>query len=200
MTNKVERPEGTLSDSYKRYAPYIKQWRSNNKDYVKQYNREYQRKMRKDPIKYGEARMRIALRAYLLGQWKYSAMVVSSLGMTKEQFFVNMNTTEEEFKKLLKTHEIDHIVPASWFNKPENKHLKPFAYKYYNIQIVEKKSNRNKHCWIDENEIRTKCVINRMKLDYMYMNTDYSEDSAKKMKALSLEINHLLRQIKKHKK
>jgi hypothetical protein len=32
------------------------------------------------------------------------------------------------------------------------------------------------------------------------MNTDYSEDSAKKMKALSLEINHLLRQIKKQKK
>jgi hypothetical protein len=101
MTNNniVERPESTLSPEYAKAKHTIKKWRAENKDYVVEYNREYQRKLRQDPVKYEEMRMRISLRSYLRGSWKVSYKMQSFLGMTRNQLAQKYAMTEAEFSE-----------------------------------------------------------------------------------------------------
>ena len=191
----IERPESTLSTSYKTHKGYIKEWQKNNKEYIKSYNRDYQRKLRSDPVKFEEIKMRVALRSYLLNRWRHSYKVVSNLGITREQLLATMNMNQKQFNEMMKTHEIDHILSTSWFNKPENKHLKPMAYRHYNIQIVPKKTNRCKHSWVDENDIRFMYVKTRMELDLLSMQNDYSADTVDKISKLSSDVNKLYKKV-----
>lgn len=197
-TNKstvVERPEGTFSKNYLTYKTYIKRWRDQNKEYVRKYNRDYQRKLRKDPVKYQETYMRISLRKYLLGDFKHSYKFVTCLGMSREELINKLNMTADQFSEMMVTHEIDHIIPSKWFNDPKNIHLKPYAYRHYNMQFVPKKSNRSKHCWIDENDPRIQYVMTRMKLDYMNSQNNCEKTFVSEIARLSKEANRLYKKI-----
>jgi hypothetical protein len=193
----VKRPEDTYSASYKMCKNSIIEWRINNKEYVTQYNREYQRKLRQDPIKYNELKMRVMISRYLRGQSKNSFKVSSAMGMTREQLATNNNMTEAELINLLKTHEIDHIVSASWFNDSKNIHLKPYMYRAYNLQIVERKTNRNKHNFIDLTDLRVQLVITQLELDYENSVNKYTSESfdviaelARKAKTLQTKVQN----------
>lgn len=198
MTTKIEsvyRPESTLSKKYVYYKEYIKQWQANNREYVRKYNREYQRKLRNDPVKYEEMRMRLDLRKYLSGDWKQSYKMTSSLGITREQFAARYDIDPNNMKQFLKGKEIDHIISTSWFNKPENIHLKPFCYRHYNVQVVDKTNNRKKHKWVDETDIRVELVKSMLELDYLSSKNDYSIDIMKKIRKLSKHIRTLEKKI-----
>jgi hypothetical protein len=200
-TNIVERPENTLSPEYAKVKHNIKKWREDHKEYVTEYNREYQRKLRQDPVKYEEMRMRISLRSYLRGSWKVSYKMQSFLGMTRNQLAQKYAMTEAEFSKYISQNECDHIIPASWFNDQKNIHLKPYMYRHYNLQIVPKHSNRTKHSWVDEEDIRVKLVKARMELDHENATNDYSKDKMLKIKALAKKAINLENEIyRKYKK
>lgn len=192
----IERPEGTLDKEYARCKKNIMRWRKNNKEYIKEYNREYQRKLRSDPVKYQEISMRIATGSYLRGTWKNSYKVTSAMGMSRQQVASKHNMTENELINMLKTHEIDHIIPASWFNHSENIHLKPFQWRHYNIQFVKKQTNRTKHNYVDENDIRIKLVITLLKLDYHQSKNQYEKADVKMINQLADEANRLQTKIK----
>lgn len=197
-TNKsivVERPEGTFSKNYLIYKAYIKRWRDENKEYVRKYNRDYQRKLRKDPVKYQETYMRIGLRKYLLGDFKHSYKFITCLGMSREELVNKLNMTSDQFAEMMVTHEIDHIIPSKWFSDPKNIHLKPYAYRHYNMQFVPKKSNRSKHCWIDETDPRIQYVMTRMKLDYMNSQNNCEKTFVSEIARLSKEANRLYKKI-----
>lgn len=196
-TSIVERPEGTLSASYIRSKNSIKRWRENNKEYLRKYNREYQRQLRKDPVKCQETYMRIHLRKYLTGGYINSYKIITSLGMTREELLQKLNITRQQFLDMLETHEVDHIIPYKWFNDPKNIHLKPYAYRHYNMQFVPKKSNRSKHCWIDEEDSRIQYVITRMKLDYMNTLDRCDKEFLTENSMLSKKAHRLYKEITK---
>ncbi len=197
MKEIIERPEGTLSESYLKYRKYIKMWRANNKEYVRNYNCQYQKKLRQDPIKFEELKMRIGLRAYLTGRWKVSYKFQSNIGMNRQELAKKYNMTEDEFILFVKSHECDHIIPASWFNNPDRTHLKPFMYRHYNLQIVPKRSNRMKHSWLDEEDCRVKLVLTLLKLDYESSKNKYDAQSSIIIKKLAREANNLKTKVKK---
>ena len=197
----VERPEGTYSIAYYKSKDRINAWRSNNKEYITKYNREYQRKLRKDPVKYNELKMRIMMRRYLGSELKNSFKTSSAIGMTREQLALSYDMTEKQFVEMLKTHEIDHIVSASWFNDPKNIHLKPFMYRYYNLQFIPEKTNRNKHKFVDMNDLRVQLVIAMLELDYHNSINKYNAESfyiiqklSKKAKLLQTKIGKIYKQ------
>jgi hypothetical protein len=196
IPDEIERPLASFSPNYLSQKKKILKWRADNKEYVTTYNREYQRKLRQDPVKYQEMRMRVELRAYLVGKWKRSYKIVSALGLDRIQFAQKYNTDEAGLKELLKTVEIDHIIPATWFHDAKNTHLKPFQYRHYNMQLVQKKSNRSKHSWIDENDPRVKYVITKMELDYANSNNSYNKASIARIEELSAEAYRLEKIIK----
>ena len=168
-----------------KYKDYIYDWRNNNKQYVTDYNRMYQRKLRKDPVKYNELRMRILIRTYLSGKIKNSFKTISAIGMTREQIAADNGMSVDQFIEMLKTHEIDHIISSHWFNKPENIHLKPYMYKHYNLQFIKREKNRHKHKFVDETDLRVRLVLTQLELDYHNSNNKYSEESFEKITKLS---------------
>lgn len=183
--NIVERPDGTYTTEYAKARHSILKWRHDNKEHIAEYNREYQRKLRKDPVKYHELTMRIATSAYLRGKWKNSYKVTSALGMDRAQLAAKNNMTEQEFSEMLKTHELDHIVSASWFNTPKTIHLKPYMYRHYNLQFLPKESNRSKHNYVDEKDPRVQLVITQLELEYYNSINYYDKDSISKINELS---------------
>jgi hypothetical protein len=197
MTAHITRPEDSYAQSYIDHKTYILKWRKNNKEKLKQYNREYQRRLRQDPTKYLELTMRINTRAYLFGKWKTCYKVVSAIGMTREQLASKHNMTEEQLIELLKTHEIDHIISASWFNNDVNKHLKPYMYRHYNIQFIPRGTNRKKHKYVDENDIRVQLVKTLLEMDYYHSQNIYDSEIMKKITSLARKANTLKNRIKK---
>jgi hypothetical protein len=200
MTNQntIERPAGTYSENYIKQKKAIMNWREKNPEYVTKYNREYQRKLRKDPIKYEELRMRINCRSYLYGRWKTSYKASSALGMTREEMARKYNMTVEEFKNMVISHELDHIVSNSWFNDIDNIHLKPYMYRHYNLQFIPKSTNRKKHKYVDETDLRVQLVIAQLELDYHNSKNMYDKKSlskidlySKKAKALKTKIKNM---------
>jgi hypothetical protein len=196
MTN-VTRPEGTYTPEYAKCRKSILRWRQDNKEHIAEYNREYQRKLRKDPVKYQELCMRVSTSAYLRGKWKNSFKVVSALGMDRKQLASKFNMTEEEFKNTLKTHELDHIISASWFNTPKTIHLKPFMYRHYNLQLLPKGSNRTKHNYVDENDVRVQLVITQLELEHANSLNFYDKESIDKINYLSNKAVKLRTQVRK---
>lgn len=197
MTTKtiIERPEGTHSKSYTRYKSYIIDWRKKNKEYVVEYNKLYQRKLRKDPVKYNELRMRIIIRNYLTGRSKNSFKSISAIGMTRSEIAAYNGMTEAQLMQHIKNCEIDHIISSNWFNNEKNIHLKPFMYKYYNLQFVERLTNRQKHKFVDENDIRVQLVLTRLQLDYYSSINKYNEESYEKIASLSKLAKSLQRRV-----
>lgn len=196
IPDEIERPLTSFSPNYLSQKKKILKWRADNKEYVTNYNMEYQRKLRQDPVKYQEMRMRVELRAYLVGKWKRSYKIESALGLTRTQFANKYNTDDAGLKELLRTVEIDHIMPATWFHDPKNAHLKPYQYRHYNMQLVQKKSNRSKHSWIDETDPRVKYVICKMELDHANSNNSYNKASIARIETLSAEAYRLEKIIK----
>lgn len=200
MTNQntIERPTGTYSENYIKQKKAIMIWREKNPEYVTKYNREYQRKLRKDPIKYEELRMRINCRSYLHGRWNVSYKASSALGMTRQQLADKYKMTEQEFKDMVKTHELDHIVSNTWFNDPDNIHLKPYMYRHYNLQFIPKSSNRSKHSYVDTDDLRVQLVVAQLELDYHSSKNQFDKQSlskidfySKKAKALKTKIKNM---------
>ncbi len=199
MTDTIERPEGTYSQEYLKQKTKILKWRADNKEWVTNYNREYQRKLRQDPVKYQEMRMRVELRAYLVGKWKQSYKIVSALGLTRLQFAQKYNTDEAGLKELLKTYEVDHILPATWFHDVKNAHLKPYQYRHENIQLVKKLANRSKHSWTDSDDPRVKLVKTKLELYHANASNDYSKNKIAEVERLSAEAYKLERLLKNKK-
>lgn len=196
-SNIVERPTGTYSQNYSRYKGAILQWRQDNPEYVTEYNREYQRKLRKDPVKYEELKMRINTRSYLQNKWKTSYKASSAIGMTRSEMANKYKMTEPEFIDMVAAHEIDHIVSNTWFNIEKNKHLKPFMYRHYNLQFIPKKSNRTKHSYIDENDLRVQFVIAQLELDFYNSITVYDKKSMAMIQHLSKKASKLRTKLNK---
>lgn len=196
IPDEIERPLTSFSPYYLSQKKSIIQWRKDNKEWVTNYNREYQRKLRQDPVKYQEMKMRVELRAYLVGKWKRSYKVESALGLTRAQFANKYNTDELGLKELLKTVEIDHIMPATWFHDAKHAHLKPYQYRHYNMQLVPRGSNRSKHSWVDETDPRVKYVICKMELDNANSNNTYNKASVARIEELSAEAYKLERIMK----
>jgi len=199
MTNQntIERPTGTYSPEYTKNRKGILKWRKNNPEYVTKYNREYQRKLRKDPVKYEELKMRINTRKYLQGAWNVSYKASSALGMTRQQLADKYEMTEQEFKDMVKTHELDHILCSSWFDNEDNKHLKPFMYRHYNLQFVERKCNRTKHNYVDTDDLRVQLVIVQLELEYYNSINQYDKTSISMIESLSNKAIKLRTKIKK---
>ena len=199
MTNSniIERPTGTYSQNYARYKGAILQWRQDNPEYITEYNRQYQRNLRKDPVKYEELKMRINTRSYLQNKWKTSYKASSAIGMTRSEMANKYKMTEPEFIAMVATHEIDHIVSNSWFNIEKNKHLKPFMYRHYNLQFIPKKSNRTKHNYIDENDLRVQLVITQLELDFYNSTTMYDKKSMAMIQYLSNKASKLRTKVNK---
>lgn len=195
-SNIIERSEDTLSKSYLKCRKNILRWRANNKEHLAKYNREYQRKLRADPVRMQELTMRVNTRAYLGGLWKNSYKVISAIGMDRAQLAAKHNMNEEQLKEMLKTHEIDHIVSTSWFNKPDHKHLKPYMYRHYNIQFVPKSTNRTKHSYVDENDPRIQLVITQLELDYQNSKNQYTKSDMEKVAVLANKASKLRTKIK----
>ena len=198
MTNQntIERPIGTYSQEYIKNRKGILKWRKNNPDYVTKYNREYQRKLRKDPVKYEELKMRINTRKYLQGAWKTSYKASSALGMTREEMAVKYNMTAQQFKDMLATHELDHIVSNTWFNDTNNVHLKPFMYRHYNLQFIPKSSNRTKHNYVDETDLRVQLVIAQLEVDFHSSKNQYNKESVKNIEYHAKKASKLQTKIK----
>ena len=196
-SNIVERPEGTYSKSYIRNKSGILKWQENNPEYITEYNREYQRKLRKDPVRYEEQKMRVNTRAYLNGRWKTSYKASSALGMTRQQLADKYDMTEDEFKIMVDTHELDHIISARWFDDEKNKHLKPYMYRHYNLQFLRKKSNRNKHKYVDDNDIRVQLVVAQLELDYCNSKNQYDTEGMAMIAYLSNKAIKLRTKIRK---
>lgn len=199
MTNQntIERPSGTYSPEYQKNKNGILKWRKNNPDYVTKYNREYQRKLRQNPVKYEELKMRITTRKYLQGAWNVSYKASSALGMTRQQLAAKYDMTEQEFKDMVKTHELDHILCSSWFDNEENNHLKPFMYRHYNLQFVERKCNRSKHNYVDTEDLRVQLVIVQLELEYYNSINQYDKESINMIESLSNKAIKLRTKIKK---
>lgn len=196
-TNNVERPTGTYTEEYNKKRTNILKWRKNNPEYVTTYNREYQRKLRQDPVKYEELKMRVNARSYLQGDWGVSYKASSSLGMTRAQLAQKYNMTEDEFISMVNKNELDHIVSASWFNNDKNIHLKPYMYRHYNLQFLPKKINRSKHKYVDESDIRVQFVITQLELDYYNGMNYYDKDCMSKIAELSSKAVRLKTKIDK---
>jgi hypothetical protein len=199
MTNQniIERPTGTYSPEYIRNRKGILKWRKNNPEYVTKYNREYQRNLRKDPVKYEELKMRVTTRRYLQGAWNVSYKASSALGMTRQQLADKYDMTEQQFKDMVVTHELDHILCSSWFDNEDNKHLKPFMYRHYNLQFVERKCNRTKHNYVDTNDLRIQLVIVQLELEYYNSINQYDKQSISMIESLSNKAIKLRTKIKK---
>lgn len=198
MTNQniIERPTGTYSIEYQKNRKGILKWRKNNPEYVTKYNREYQRKLRKDPVKYEELKMRINTRKYLQGTWKTSYKVSSALGMTREEMTVKYNMTAQQFNDMLATHELDHILCNTWFNTPANAYLKPFMYRHYNLQFIPKSSNRTKHNYVDDTDLRVQLVIAKLEVDYHSSKNQYNKESMKNIEYHAKKASKLQTKIK----
>ena len=199
MTNQntIERPAGTYSPEYIKNKKGILKWRNKNPEYVTKYNREYQRKLRQNPVKYEELKMRITTRKYLQGEWNVSYKASSALGMTRQQLAAKYDMTEQQFKDMVKTHELDHILCASWFDNEGNKHLKPFMYRNYNLQFVERKCNRSKHNYVDTDDLRVQLVIVQLELEYYNSINQYDKESISMIESLSNKAIKLRTKIKK---
>ena len=199
MTNQniIERPTGTYSPEYIRNRKGILKWRKNNPEYVTKYNREYQRNLRKDPVKYEELKIRVTTRRYLQGAWNVSYKASSALGMTRQQLADKYDMTEQQFKDMVVTHELDHILCSSWFDNEDNKHLKPFMYRHYNLQFVERKCNRTKHNYVDTNDLRIQLVIVQLELEYYNSINQYDKQSISMIESLSNKAIKLRTKIKK---
>lgn len=198
MTNQniIERPAGTYSPEYQKNRKGILKWRKNNPDYVTKYNREYQRKLRKDPVKYEELKMRINTRKYLQGAWKTSYKASSALGMNREEMAAKYNMTAQQFKDMLATHELDHIVSNSWFNHKNNIHLKPFMNRHYNLQFIPKSSNRTKHNYVDDTDLRVQLVIAKLEVDFHSSKNIYNKESICNIEYYSKKASKLQTKIK----
>jgi hypothetical protein len=199
MTNQniIERPTGTYSPEYIRNRNGILKWRKNNPEYVTKYNREYQRNLRKDPVKYEELKMRVVTRKYLQGAWNVSYKASSALGMTRQQLAAKYDMTEQQFKDMVVTNELDHILCSSWFDNEDNKHLKPFMYRHYNLQFVERKCNRTKHNYVDTDDLRIQLVIVQLELEYYNSINQYDKQSISMIESLSNKAIKLRTKIKK---
>jgi hypothetical protein len=194
--NKIQRPKNTNSKRYVEMKSYILKWRQDNEEYVRTYNREYQRELRKDPIKYEELQMRVRLRQYLTAYTKNSYKIASSLGMTRSQMAEKHGMTEPKFIEMVKTNHIDHIISNRWFDKMEMSHLKPFVYRHYNIQFVTSRENQQKHSFVDLDDIRIQSIILQMKMDYAVSKHDYSKQSCEEIEKLSSEFRKMQTVIK----
>lgn len=199
MTNQntIERPSGTYSPEYIKNKKGILKWRNKNPEYVTKYNREYQRKLRQNPVKYEELKMRITTRKYLQGAWNVSYKASSALGMTRQQLAAKYDMTEQQFKDMVKTRELDHILCSSWFDNEGNKHLKPFMYRHYNLQFVKMTSNRSKHNYVDTEDLRVQLVIVQLELEYYNSTNQYDKESISMIESLSNKAIKLRTKIKK---
>jgi hypothetical protein len=192
-TYTIERPEHTLSERYRNSKAGIYLWRSKNKERVKEYNREYQRKRRADPVMYAEIRNRTELRAYLTGRWVTSYKTITQLGATREQIAHKVGLTEKELINSLKTHEIDHILSKKWFDDKAHEHLRPFMYRHYNLQFVPKEKNRSKHCWVDESDPRVQKVIALLELEYTLSQDKFDSKQVRKLNSRISKLELLIK-------
>ncbi len=195
----IERPESTLNKRYLRERESMLQWRTDNKEWVKNYNREYQRKLRKDPQKMADLNDRTSLRCYLRGFIKKSYKIETKLGLNRDQLCQREGCKDnEEFKIFIKNHEIDHILPGTWFLKEENKHLNPFRCRGYNIQFVPRFANRRKHNWVDETDPRVMLVIAKMQMEHEVLEMVEDGNGHEKIRKLSVHLAQLEKQVKAH--
>ena len=190
--NTVARPANTYSANYLKNKEGIYAYRAKNKEKIKAYNREYQRKLRADPAKNQMICDRLELRQYLCGRWIVSYKAISKLGMTREQIANKVGLDEAGFKKMLRTHQIDHIISATFFLKEEYAHLRPYCYRHYNLQFVKKKHNQTKLNYVDLEDKRIQYILTLMELEHSFAQNLFDETSNKRRdylqnKALTLD-------------
>lgn len=193
----VTRPLGTYSAKYLKNIKNIKAYREANYEAYKTYNREYQRKLRQDPERLAEISMRGSFRDYITGAWKSSFKFESLLGMTRQQLMNREGCKDmAEWKAFLDNNEADHIIPISWFRKDENKHLKVYHWRHYNLQFVSRGVNRTKHSYVDETDIRIKWIAAKMQMDYLTATGKFDKAHLKEVEMLGRSIIQLEKQIK----
>lgn len=163
---KITRPPSSYSQTYLRYKATIMRYKETHREEIREYIREYQRKLRKNPVKMQDMRDRNNLRFYISGKVRTSLRTQTLLNCSREDLMKREGiTTEADWTDYVSRHDIDHIVPLSWFSG-RNAHLKKYHWRHYNLQFVAETENHAKLDYVDETDPRIALIIAKMRYEW----------------------------------